>query len=106
VKQENKEWKQFENDINKLLGLNKVVASGSKWHSKGDGASNNLIVDCKQTFKKSFSIKQEFLQRYENIALMENKNFAMPIRFSGVNGNNDYIVLPLDYFLKTHKKQC
>jgi hypothetical protein len=49
-----------------------------------------------------FYVKKDFLSEYQNIALMEGKEFIMPIRF--LPDKKDYVVLPMDYFLRLYEK--
>ena len=97
-------WEKFERDIQTELGLRKTIASGNKWHDPGDGVSPNahpipVIVDCKDTEQKSYSLRHDFLDEWLQIAAEQGQTFLLPIRFENAEHNKDYIVLSLEDFL-------
>ncbi|QDH91798.1 hypothetical protein SEA_PHRAPPUCCINO_123 [Mycobacterium phage Phrappuccino] len=103
-----KHWEEHEGFVNEYLGISGTPASGSQWHAEGDGVDNRhpdeavfpLIVDCKLTEKKSFSLKAQVLEQWHQKAMLLGKRFAMPIRFwkPGSRVYADYILVGLPDF--------
>lgn len=52
-----------ENSTAADIGGSVVVASGAKWHSKGDVKSKSLLVECKTTVSDSYKVKSEDLKK-------------------------------------------
>jgi len=103
----NDDWEQHEADVQKLLGLDSTIASGSQWHDPGDGTTRNqydsnpfrIMMDAKCTVSKSFSMKRDFLAVWMNKAEMLGKRFILPIRFVRKPGvHEDYVLLELNDF--------
>lgn len=110
-------WEAWENCVNRLLGLDSTVASGNQAHDPGDGVDRRhhsetdyaLMVDCKYTEQKSFSINAKLLAQYVRRAAEAGKRFVLPVRLvdGGGRGVHDYIVVPLqDYveLLETYRE--
>lgn len=105
-----KNWERHEREVQELLGLSATPGSGNQWHSPSDGVDNThyssatfpLMVDCKCTVNKSYSVTREFMAKWREKAEMAGKRFALPIRFAEKDPRShrheDYIVLTLDDF--------
>lgn len=106
-----KGWERHEREVQELLGLRATIASGSQWHDPSDGvtpghysdSSFPLMVDCKCTTQKSYSLNRAFLADWREKAEMSGKRFALPVRFedkaSRTPVSEDYIVLTLNDFV-------
>lgn len=101
-----KAWEKFEYDIQEMLGLDTTIASGSKFHDPGDAVSNKnyqddpfpMMVDCKSTINKSFSVERKTVEAWREKATLFGKRFALPIRFLHEGGEYDWVVLPMGDF--------
>ena len=78
-----------EKRLEKVIGGNRVAASGAFWSRKGDVRSEKYLVEHKYTAAKSFSLKATELVKIEREALMVGR---IPI-FGISLGGNDYVVL-------------
>jgi hypothetical protein len=110
-------WEAWESYANRALGLSATVASGSQAHDPGDGVDRRhhtetgyaLMVDCKYTEQKSFSINAKLMGQYVRRAAEAGKRFALPVRLVDKGGLevHDYVVVPLqDYvaLLETYRE--
>ncbi len=110
-------WEAWESYANRALGLSATVASGSQAHDPGDGVDRRhhtetgyaLMVDCKYTEQKSFSINAKLMGQYVRRAAEAGKRFALPVRLVDKGGleAHDYVVVPLqDYvaLLETYRE--
>ncbi|AEQ21073.1 conserved hypothetical protein [Rhodococcus phage E3] len=103
-----KNWERHEREIQELLGLRATIASGNQWHDPSDGVTPGhysdstfpLMVDCKCTTQKSFSLSRTFFADWRKKAEMAGKRFLMPVRFEYKDGRierrEDYVILALD----------
>ena len=107
-------WEAFERHVNRSLGLQATIASGSKAYDPGDGVDRRhpretdyaLMVDCKYTEQKSFSISAKLLSQYVRRAAEAGKAFVLPVRLvdKGANEVHDFVVVPLqDYVMLLEK---
>lgn len=103
-------WAAWESYINRLLGLDSTLASGSQAHDVGDGVDRRhhsetdyaLMVDCKYTEQKSFSVNAKLMAQYVRRAAENGKSFLLPVRLSDTSTKqvHDYVVVPLqDYVM-------
>ncbi|QIG58367.1 holliday junction resolvase [Gordonia phage Skog] len=102
------EWQKFEDHVNETLGLERTAASGSQWHSPGDGVDNThyddsdflVMADAKYTENRTFTLSSKFLGDYEMRAAEAGKRFVLPIRFANRRERvkKDFVVLSLDDF--------
>lgn len=110
-------WEAWESYANRALGLSATVASGSQAHDPGDGVDRRhhsetdyaLMVDCKYTEKKSFSLNGKLMAQYVQRAAEAGKRFILPVRLVDRGGLevHDYVVVPLqDYvtLLETYRE--
>ena len=104
-------WEAHEAYVQEILELDSTICSGNKFYDPGDGVDRShytendfpLIVDCKCTTKKSFSLKEEVLREWMIKAGEMGKRFAMPIRFESLSIKEqpqDYILLSLNDFVE------
>ncbi len=103
-------WAAWEAHVNRLLGLDSTVASGSQAHDPGDGVDRRhhhetdyaLMADAKYTEQKSFSVNAKLLGQYVRRAAEAGKSFVLPVRLvdSSTKHVHDYVVVPLqDYVM-------
>lgn len=110
-------WAAWEAYVNRLLGLDSTLASGSQAHDPGDGVDRRhhtetdyaLMVDAKYTEKKSFSLNGKLLAQYVRRAAEAGKSFLLPVRLVDMRAKtvDDYVVVPLqDYvmLLETYRE--
>ena len=110
-------WEAFEDYVNKLLGLDSTIASGSKAYDVGDGVDRRhhsetdyaLMVDAKYTERGSFSVSRKLMGQYVTRAAEAGKKFALPVRLVDMRTKtvDDYVVIPLqDYaaLLETYRE--
>jgi len=98
-------WQQHEKDLQEALGLNSTIASGNQFNDPGDGSTGHnrlnpipIIIDCKCTEKKSYSLNSELLSEWLQRAGELGKMFMLPVRFLNADPQ-DYVVLQLEDLL-------
>lgn len=102
----NPAWEQFERRVQELLDLRSTPGSGNQWHDIGDGVSKpddayKLIVDCKYTDRKSFSVSGDTLQPWLDKAGLLGYHFALPVRLEGMKGTaKNWVTVPLDDYVE------
>lgn len=70
--------------------VQRAINSGALWFDKGDLKTDDLMIECKYTDKKSYRITTETLQKLWNDALEANK---MPILVISIkDGNNSWLL--------------
>jgi len=79
-----------------LLSGRKTIASGALKIDQGDVETNDYLIECKITGKKSFSIKNDTLEKIRVEALRKGKTGIMHIDISG----NRMFVIPEHEFLR------
>lgn len=108
----NPKWEQFEQQVQKLLDLRSTPGSGNQWHDVGDGVSRpedpyKLIVDCKFTESKSYSLNAGVLQKWWDKATGLGYYFALPVRLDGHEDRiKEWVTVPLDDYaelLESHR---
>lgn len=110
-------WEAWEAYINRLLGLDRTVASGSQPHDPGDGVDRRhhtetdyaLMADAKYTERASFSVNRKLMGQYVLRAAESGKRFVLPVRLVDTSTKHvhDYVVVPLqDYvaLLETYRE--
>ena len=82
-----------EKAVAKVVDGKQVANSGASDFKKGDVTTNSWLIECKTTttVKKSFSIKQEWLDKNKEEAFAMNKEYNA-LAFDFGTGNNYYIV--------------
>lgn len=86
---------QQEKKVAKAIGGKTVANSGAANFVGGDVKSDNFLVECKTTIepKKSFSIKQEWLDKIEQEAVgMHKQGFALCFEFNADENKRYYII--------------
>lgn len=103
-------WNVWEAEVNDALGLTSTSGSGSQWHDKGDGYTDDdvypLQVDAKYTEAVSLSVNAKKIGQWAKQAAESGRNFALPIRFwsRGALHPDDYVVIPFDDYVELVKK--
>lgn len=82
-----------EKAVAKVVDGKQVANSGASDFKKGDVTTDSWLIECKTTttVKKSFSIKQEWLDKNKEEAFAMNKEYNA-LAFDFGIGNNYYIV--------------
>ena len=76
--------REFENKVQKCIN------SGALFFDKGDLKTDDYLIECKYTEKKSFSITKKILQKIWNEALESNK---LPKLIVGIkDGEKDWVL--------------
>jgi hypothetical protein len=102
----NPKWEQFERSVRNMLGLRSTPGSGNQWHDVSDGVSQpedqyKIMVDCKFTESKSFSLNGEFLQKWWDKSTEFGYHFALPVRLDGATGRQrEWVTIPLDDYVE------
>lgn len=102
-------WEAWERYVNRVLGLDSTVASGSQAHDPGDGVDRRhhseteyaLMADAKYTERKSFSVNARLMSQYVRRAAEFGKRFILPVRLVDKANNevHDFVVVPLQDYL-------
>jgi len=98
----NPKWEQFEKSVRSLLKLRSTPGSGNQWHDVSDGVSvpadpYKVMVDCKFTESKSYSLGGKLLQDWWERATELGYHFALPVRLDGHPGRiKEWVTIPLD----------
>ena len=90
-----------EKAVAKVIKGKKQANSGAGAWQKGDVQNDNFLVECKTTInpKKSFSIKQEWLETLAEEAIgMRKQGYALCFEFNNAD-NMRYYVIPERLFL-------
>ena len=95
-----KDWEQKEKSDAKVFGGKRVAGSGNKWYRPGDVRTDNLIIESKDTTKKSYSLTKERLEKLYEEGLFARKIPIMSINIQGF----EVIVLMKQDFLDLQKK--
>lgn len=94
-----KNWEKAQNRVAHLTG-GKLVPFSGKSRRKGDVATEDYLIEVKETSKDRFTITLDLLDKIYNEALIEKKSPVLVIEFS----NKDLICLvlcsePVDLYL-------
>lgn len=85
-----------ERRLEKTLSGQRTAASGAFWSRKGDVRNDEWLVEHKYTAKKSFSIRQDVLDKIHTEAVMDGRKPALGVAI----GNRNYVVLFEDDWLE------
>jgi hypothetical protein len=99
-------WQQWEQEIAERWGLRATVCSGNQFQDPGDATSEGspydpfrLLVDCKHTDKKSFSLKHTILRQWYVTAMLRGKVGVFALRFEGnPEDHTDWVILSREDF--------
>lgn len=101
-------WEAHERHVQRVLGLDSTIASGSKFHDIGDAVDRRhpnesdfrILADAKYTEKGSYSLSLKFLSQMADKATALGKRFLLPVRFWPATEKipHDYVVISLDDF--------
>lgn len=83
-------WRDWEREVSREFGFKEVVASGSTDNFKGDCKGNKLLVDCKHTDKKVYSLTFDMWEKVTTWAINESRQPMLAVRTE----LGDYVVLP------------
>jgi hypothetical protein len=78
-----------ENKGMQRMGGTRTAMSGAGWSRKGDGRTDDHVVEFKRTDKKSISLKESDLLKVEQEAWLDNRIPLLGIQMAGRN----YIVM-------------
>ena len=96
-------WQQWEEEVAHRLGLSLTVCSGNQFQDPGDATDKDpntpypLLVDCKFTERKSFSLKADTLRQWLETGMLCGKMAIHAVRFKS-DPDNDWVVLSLNDF--------
>lgn len=104
-------WVAFEQHVNSLLGLDRTIASGNKWHDVGDGVDRSrgdfaIQTDAKYTEAGSFYLNAAKMYQWCQRAQGLGKRFVLAVRFmpKWADRPEDYVILRLDDFTELMEK--
>lgn len=91
-----------ETRVVKIMGAEKVIASGAIEGLKSDGILDQFRVECKSTINNSLGLKLEWLRKIRLEALETNRCPVLTISFvngaGGSRSSGDWAVIPLHEF--------
>ncbi len=102
----NPAWERFEREVQEALDLRSTPGSGNQWQDISDGVSKpddpyKLMVDCKYTDNKSYSLNGDALQSWVDKAALFGYNFALPVHLEGSKGRSKrWVAIPLDDYVE------
>lgn len=97
-----------ENAVANSINGKRVANSGAATWQKGDVQNERFLIECKTSItpKKSFSIKQEWLEKIEEEAIgMRKEGFALAFEFNTADNKRYYVISErmfqlLNYFME------
>lgn len=101
-KSKNTEWYQWEKEVADAFGTNPTPGSGNQDWQKCDVATDDFLIDCKNTEKNSYSLKKSLIDKYKPVAGLEGKEFMMAINLNG----EKLAVVPFETFMKLREDAC
>lgn len=99
------DWRRHEAEVQERLGLAAPVGSGNKFYDISDGVDRGhpsetrfrLMVDCKATVRKSYSLRHDLLANWKLDAIKWGATFMLPLRFEAEDGStDDWAIMHLD----------
>lgn len=90
-----------ENRVARKLGGRRQRGSGSSDYAKGDVKTENFLIECKQTEKKSLSVKGDWLSKITREAMASGKTPALSIEIKGIEDRlveRDWVAVPMSVF--------
>lgn len=94
---------RHEHEISEALGGHAHIGSGRLTGWKSDGSSDLYQIECKQTEKKSISLKLEWLEKITAEALPSGRIPILALKFLNVDDplvDKDWILCPVSEFLR------
>ena len=99
---------QQENKVAKAVSGKRQANSGASTWQKGDVQNQKFLIECKTTVqpKKSFSIKQEWLEKIAEEAIgMRKEGYALCFEFNHADNMRYYVISErlfqlLNYFME------
>jgi hypothetical protein len=95
-------WQRKENKDNVLFRGKKRPRSGGLWFAPGDVSTEEFLIDCKTTEKKSFSITEQIWDKIHTEALKCRK---MPCLSIQLGDGTEVVVLDKNDFLTFFKEK-
>jgi len=86
--------KQEEYLADRLGGLS-TPASGAFWHRKGDVRNADLLIEAKQTGKRSISVQKDVWEKIRREAILDGRVPLLALRIQ----DRDLVVLDLEDFV-------
>lgn len=90
-----------ENRVASNLGGKRQRGSGASDYAKGDVKTDDFLVECKQTEKKSLSVKGKWLSKITREAMAAGKTPALSIEIKGIEDRlveQDWVAVPMSVF--------
>jgi hypothetical protein len=105
-------WENHEREVAAMLGLERTITSGNKWHDPGDATTRGrehpfpIYMEGKYTEGMSFSLNMKSLKDYANRAAQAGMRMVLPVRFwpRGRHAPDDYVVVSLNDFVELYEK--
>lgn len=97
-----------ENRVATKLGGKRQRGSGSSDYAKGDVKTERFLIECKQTEKKSLSVKGEWLSKITREAMAAGKTPALSIEIKGIEdriAERDWVAIPMSVFRRLTQDQ-
>ena len=96
IKSDKKTQKRQEKEIAGMVGGKRQPFSGASERAKGDGISDDFLIEAKQTEKQSLSIKLKWLEKIDEEAMAVNKYPLLAIEFLNADprASKDWIAVP------------
>ena len=92
--------RDFEKEIARRVEGTVTPASGALWGSKLDIKTDDYLISCKYTEKKSFSLKYSDLEELDYFATNDSRYPALIFQLDGNNNDNEiWIVQPLNTWI-------
>jgi len=95
-----KKWEKKEQKDARLFQGRRQTGSGNKWYAPGDCKTDVLLIDSKQTDKKSYSVSIETWDKLYEEALFAQRIPVLSLEIQ----KTSLVVLDLDDFLPMIKK--
>lgn len=103
------DWRKQEKRVAEKLGGKTQPGSGASMYAKGDVKQDNkenfslthFLIECKQTEKKSLSVKGEWLAKITREAMACGKEPALSIQIRGNDDTmceQDWVAIPMSVF--------
>jgi hypothetical protein len=93
-----KPWKKQEKRLAKKVSGSRPAASGAFWTRKGDVRSEDLLIEAKQTDKKSFSLVGTVWDKIRREALLDGRMPVLAVQIQ----NRNLVVIDEEDFLELH----
>jgi hypothetical protein len=89
-------WRKKEKSDAKSFFGHRTPRSGGLWNCPGDVKTDDFLLDCKHTDKKSFSVSEQIMNKVHMEALKSSKIPGLSVE---LGDGNEFIVLRKQDFL-------